>query len=69
MKKQEQNVSRNEAIVQKGYDEIGASYQKERKKFRHAKELNDFMKLLPKRGRVLDAGCGTGIPVAKTLPG
>ena len=54
-------------LVEKGYDEIAEKYHSERNKFEHKNEIREFMSLLPKNGKILDVGCGAGIPIAKTL--
>jgi len=54
-------------IVKSGYDEIAEKYHAQRGRFDNSGELLKFMKMLPKKGRVLDAGCGAGVPIAKTL--
>jgi ubiquinone/menaquinone biosynthesis C-methylase UbiE len=54
-------------LVKKGYDKIAEEYQADRQAFDHVKELEEFANLLPKNARVLDVGCGAGIPVAKFL--
>jgi len=54
-------------LVKKGYDKIAERYQADRRVFDHVKELEEFVSLLPKKARVLDVGCGAGVPVAKFL--
>jgi len=54
-------------FVKKGYDKIAEEYQADRQAFDQAKELEEFASLLPKNAKVLDVGCGAGIPVAKFL--
>lgn len=56
-----------EQIVEEGYDRIVRVYQGHRKTFDNWRELEECGALLPKMPRVLDAGCGTGIPVARWL--
>jgi ubiquinone/menaquinone biosynthesis C-methylase UbiE len=56
-----------ESIVRKGYDEIAKEYDVERRRFDHGKELKEFSALLPKSARVLDVGCGAGVPVVRFL--
>jgi ubiquinone/menaquinone biosynthesis C-methylase UbiE len=56
-----------ESVVRKGYDRIAEEYHASRSKFDHRKELKEFAALLPKNARVLDVGCGAGIPVAEFL--
>ena len=57
----------SEEIVERGYDKIAEKYHLARDRFSHEKELKEFIKFIPKNGKILDAGCGAGIPVAKTL--
>ena len=57
----------NEEIVRTGYSKIAARYNEHRKRFDTHKELKRFVSLLPRDARVLDAGCGTGLPVARFL--
>jgi len=54
-------------LVKKGYDKIAEEYQIDRQAFDHSEELVEFAGFLPKNGKVLDVGCGTGVPVAKFL--
>jgi len=54
-------------LVKKGYDKIAEEYETDRHVFDHVKELEEFASLLPKNAKVLDVGCGAGIPVAKFL--
>lgn len=54
-------------IVRSGYDRIAVSYSEDREKFDNWNELNDFCSVLPNSARILDVGCGTGIPIAKYL--
>lgn len=59
-------------IVERGYDKIAEEYLK---KFRsgsgadkHSKRyLKKLVKLVPKDSKVLDLGCGAGIPITKFL--
>jgi ubiquinone/menaquinone biosynthesis C-methylase UbiE len=54
--------------VREGYNAIAIQYLEARtKKSADMLLLDDFMQKLPAKARVLDAGCGAGIPVAKTL--
>jgi SAM-dependent methyltransferase len=50
-------------IVESGYDEIAAVYNQRRHSWSNKKELEDFANRLPKRGTVLDAGCGAGYAI------
>ena len=54
-------------VVRSGYNRLGNRYTAEREKADNWKEVNAFTSLLPANGRVLDAGSGTGIPVARHL--
>lgn len=60
-------MKEKEEMVRKGYDKIAERYQRIRHEFDNRKELDEFVKLLPEKARVLDAGCGAGVPVAKLL--
>ncbi len=54
-------------IVRKGYNKIAAKYNASRDQFKNEMELEFFISLLPKGARILDAGCGAGVPVGKFL--
>lgn len=54
-------------VVKSGYDRLGNRYTAEREKADNWKEVNAFTSLLPINGRVLDAGSGTGVPIARHL--
>jgi ubiquinone/menaquinone biosynthesis C-methylase UbiE len=60
-------MNERERLVKKGYDKIAEEYQIDRPAFDHSEELVKFAGLLPKNGKVLDVGCGAGVPVAKFL--
>jgi len=60
-------VTEKEEIVRKGYDKIAEKYQADRHVFDNIKELEDLESLLPKNAKVLDVGCGAGVPVTKFL--
>jgi ubiquinone/menaquinone biosynthesis C-methylase UbiE len=60
-------MSERERLVKKGYDKIAEEYQIDRQAFDHSRELVEFAGFLPKSGKVLDVGCGAGVPVAKFL--
>jgi len=72
-KYQEEGVSEgltnieNEKIVRRGYNKIASKYNDIRNRFTNNIELEYFVKLLPEEARILDAGCGAGVPVAKFL--
>lgn len=54
-------------IVQEGYNKIAAEYSDWRRTFKNRKQLEQLAELLPENAKVLDVGCGTGIPAAKFL--
>ncbi len=54
--------------VKAGYNKIASQYLAERTRdSEDIRLLDDLMARLPDRAKVLDAGCGAGIPVAKIL--
>lgn len=60
-------MTEKEGIVRRGYDKIAEEYQAGRHLFDNRKELEEFASLLPKNARVLDVGCGAGVPFARFL--
>ncbi|MHC4779346.1 MAG: class I SAM-dependent methyltransferase [Planctomycetota bacterium] len=56
-----------DGLVEKGYDVIARAYHEQRDGFDTRDLLEGFTSLLPQGGAVLDAGCGAGVPVARTL--
>ena len=54
-------------LVRKGYSKIASEYQDQRSGYESVKLLGKIIKLLPKGAKVLDLGCGAGVPVSKTL--
>jgi ubiquinone/menaquinone biosynthesis C-methylase UbiE len=54
-------------IVKSGYDRLGNTYTTERGKFDNWDEIKAFAGRLPEHAMVLDAGSGTGIPIARFL--
>jgi ubiquinone/menaquinone biosynthesis C-methylase UbiE len=54
-------------IVESGYDAIACTYHEQRDRFKSSELLVGFSSLLPSGGQVLDAGCGSGVPVARFL--
>jgi len=60
-------AKRKSEIVRKGYSKIASEYHKQRSRYESNKLLRKIIKLLPKGAKVLDLGCGAGIPVSKTL--
>ena len=54
--------------VKAGYNKIANRYLAERNQDgENVQLLHDFIELLSPESRVLDAGCGAGLPIAKTL--
>lgn len=60
-------MAENGEIVRQGYDKIAKKYQADRRIFDNRKELEELASLLPKNAKVLDVGCGAGVPVVKSL--
>jgi cyclopropane fatty-acyl-phospholipid synthase-like methyltransferase len=54
-------------FVRDGYDQIAERYAAQRDAFESLPYLERFRELLPKGGRVLDLGCGAGLPTAAYL--
>ena len=54
-------------LVRSGYDKIARTYTTQRKRFDNFQQIDKFVSLLPPNAKVLDAGCGTGDPVAMYL--
>ncbi|MFQ5871198.1 MAG: class I SAM-dependent methyltransferase [Candidatus Geothermarchaeales archaeon] len=56
-------------IVEEGYDRIAEAYRKARAKTSHRDEkyLKLLLELLPRGSKVLDLGCGAGVPTTKLL--
>jgi len=54
-------------IVRDGYNKIASLYHAKRGEFENRPELEEFIKALPDSARILDAGCGAGVPVARFL--
>ena len=62
-------MSREKRIVEEGYDEIAEEYAEARRRMgrRDKKYLGLLLERLPEGSRVLDLGCGSGVPIAKLL--
>ncbi len=58
---------KKQRIVEKGYDKISKKYYAQRHIFVNRREIEEFVSSLPENARVLDAGCGAGVPVTKLL--
>lgn len=54
------------ALVQRGYDQCAEAYEQARHESAHP-ELALLIERLDEGARVLDIGCGAGVPVARTL--
>ncbi len=61
------NAREKGEIVRKGHDRIAEKYHAIRQAFDSKGELGEFASLLPKNAKVLDVGCGDGVPVAQFL--
>jgi len=60
-------LAEKETIVRAGYNRIAKEYQADRYIFDHTKELQELLTLLPRNARILDVGCGAGVPVIEFL--
>jgi ubiquinone/menaquinone biosynthesis C-methylase UbiE len=60
-------VRKKEEIVRRGYDKRAQEYNAGRRMYDNRKELEEFVSLLPESARILDAGCGAGVPVSEFL--
>lgn len=54
-------------IVRAGYDRLAELYTTERERFDNWNEVEAFSSRLPENAKVLDVGCGTGVPIARFL--
>jgi len=54
-------------IVRSGYDRIAGRYTRDRERFENWNEIREFTSRLPRHARVLDVGCGTGVPVSQHI--
>ncbi len=62
------NVPDPTELVQRGYDSLSYRYRRDHEiPAEYAPWLTDLQRRLPANANVLDLGCGSGIPVAKTL--
>ena len=58
---------KKEEIVRKGYNEIAPHFSVFRSQFSNEQELDFLCSLLPENAKILDVGCGNGIPVVRYL--
>jgi 2-polyprenyl-3-methyl-5-hydroxy-6-metoxy-1,4-benzoquinol methylase len=54
-------------VVRKGYNSVAAAYDAQRDRWHSVDLLTRFTQLLPSGAKVLDVGCGSGVPVAQRL--
>ncbi len=58
---------KKEKLVEEGYNEIASIYHSERGKFHSLIELKEFVQLLSPGSKVIDFGCGAGVPLTRYL--
>ena len=56
-------------LVKNGYDEIGERYANDRGHWPSNRYLGRFSRNLPRTAKILDLGCGTGVPIDRYLIG
>ncbi|MFW9926725.1 MAG: class I SAM-dependent methyltransferase, partial [Candidatus Thorarchaeota archaeon] len=54
-------------IVREGYDKIAQDYLEQREQYCNDREIQEFIDLLPEKAKVLDIGCGGGVPILKMM--
>jgi ubiquinone/menaquinone biosynthesis C-methylase UbiE len=59
--------ARKSELVRIGYTKIAEKYHRQRNRYASRTLLQKFARLLPKGSRVLDLGCGAGVPVDEFL--
>jgi cyclopropane fatty-acyl-phospholipid synthase-like methyltransferase len=59
--------SEHDATVRQGYDHIAERYLRDRDRWKSAPHLDRLLELLPPKARILDVGCGAGVPVDSYL--
>ncbi len=62
-----EQMTEKRVIVKNGYNKIAREYQANRHIFDNVGVLKEFSNCLPKNARILDAGCGAGVPCARLL--
>ena len=55
------------AFVKEGYDQIAETYHSQRDLSDNIDLLAAFVDLISPQGRILDVGCGAGMPVTSVL--
>lgn len=60
-------MTEKEEFVRKGYNKIAKEYPANRHIFKNSKELEEFASYLSENAKILDVGCGAGVPVTKFL--
>lgn len=55
----------SEEYLKEKYDQMAESYMERRSLFDNTKQLQRLASLIPPGAKVLDLGCGTGLPVSK----
>jgi cyclopropane fatty-acyl-phospholipid synthase-like methyltransferase len=50
-------------LVQRGYDACARDYAESRDQFQNERHIEDLARRLARRSRILDLGCGSGIPI------
>jgi len=54
-------------LVRNGYSKIAKTYHEQRDKYKNTRLLGMLLKRLRNGSRIIDLGCGAGIPVAKFI--
>ena len=67
MERELEGLAEKEELVRQGYDLMAGDYHDTRHIFSNTKELEAFTSLLPRNAKVVDVGCGAGVPVTKFL--
>jgi len=60
-------MSKQSETVRKGYTKIAYKYHKQRGRYPNKELMDRFLKHVPKNSKILDLGCGAGVPVSKFL--
>ena len=60
-------VSEKSEVVRMSYDKIASRYHAQRKRYKSSVLLDRFSRELAPNSKVVDLGCGTGMPVGKYL--